>query len=129
MLSASCGRRSLISHSRFIDRKTWESNNKLLSVIMPKIVDLCIPLSSVCNHCSPVCMLYAVCMYPLAFLFLSPSTVAQLSLTYSKDSTVIIRCSTIREIPTFLGYQITMRANPNWICILNEAAPPSKCWW
>lgn len=47
MLSASRGRRSLISHSRFIDRKTLESNNKLLSVIMPKIVDLCIRLSSV----------------------------------------------------------------------------------
>lgn len=42
MLSASCGRSSLISHSRGRDRKALESNNKLLSVIVAEIVDLCV---------------------------------------------------------------------------------------
>lgn len=59
MLSASRGRNSLISPSRFIDRKTLELNDKSLSVIMAEIVDLCLPLSSVCNHHKTVCMLYA----------------------------------------------------------------------
>lgn len=52
-----------------------------------------------------------------------PKHSGQLSPTYSKDSTVIMRRSAIREIPTFLDCRITMCANPNWICILNEAAP------
>lgn len=77
-----------------------------------------------CVQCVTTAILSVCCMQnPLAFLFLSPSTVAQFSPTYSKDSAVIMRCSTIREIPTFLDYRITMRANPNWIYILNEAAP------
>lgn len=77
-----------------------------------------------CLQFVTIAILYVCCMQnPLAFLFLSPSAMAQLSLNCSKASTVIMRCSVIREIPTFLDYRITMRANPNWICILNEAAP------
>jgi hypothetical protein len=121
MLSASRGRSSVSSHSRGRDRKALESNNKLLSVIMAEIVDLCILLSSVCNHRMAVCVLYAESFNISVHVPKHCGTTLSLTYnTYNRSSIVIMRCSSIREIDTFLNYQITMWVSPYWICILNE---------